>query len=119
MKTIGIVGSRRRNTPDDYQKVRNTFFEIYEEGDWICSGGCPKGGDHFAYTLAKETGIPIVIFFPDWKTYGKGAGFVRNGSIAKTSDTLIACIAEDRKGGTEDTINKFQKMKPDNEVILV
>lgn len=26
------------------------------------------------------------------------------------ADVLIACVAEDRKGGTEDTIKKFQKL---------
>ena len=99
MKRIGIVGSRRRNHYDDKMVVENKFFSVYEEGDWIVSGGCPKGGDRFAEMIAKENGIPILIFHPDWARFGKGAGFIRNGEIAKYSDILIACVARDRTGG--------------------
>ena len=52
MKYIGIVGSRRRNSPEDFLVVQEAFCQIYEEGDVIVSGGCPKGGDSFAITLA-------------------------------------------------------------------
>ena len=51
--------------------------------------------------------MPIFIFHADWEKFGRGAGFVRNGDIANNSDVLIACVAKDRKGGTEDTIGKF------------
>jgi hypothetical protein len=108
-KTIGIIGSRRRNSQKDFYKVLETFTKIYEEGDRICSGGCPQGGDAFANKIAQDTGIPILIFYPAWKKYGKGAGFIRNGLIAQESDVLIACVSEDRTGGTADTIIKFEK----------
>jgi hypothetical protein len=114
MKKIGIIGSRRRNSGIDQKAVREKFFEIYEDGDQIVSGGCPKGGDRFAEKIAKDNGIPILIFYPNWKKFGKGAGFMRNTSIAEESDIIIACVAEDRKGGTEDTLKKF-----DGEVVLV
>jgi hypothetical protein len=107
MKYIGIIGSRRRNAGIDRKAVREKFFEIYEEGDWIVSGGCPKGGDNFAEKIAKDNGIPILIFYPNWKKYGKAAGLIRNGDIAKKSDVIVACVAEDRTGGTEDTLEKF------------
>ena len=110
MKRIGIIGSRRRNDTVDYRDVVKVFDKIYTEGDWIVSGGCPKGGDRFAERIAKERGIPILILYPNWDKYGKGAGFVRNTDIAHWSDFLLACVAEDRKGGTEDTIKKYLKM---------
>ena len=106
-KVIGIIGSRRRNHNDDYQAILNAFYKIYNENDWLVSGGCPKGGDYFAECIAKGEGIPILTFYPNWNKYGRGAGFARNNHIAKHSDILIACVAEDRKGGTEDTIKKF------------
>jgi hypothetical protein len=108
MKIIGIVGSRRRNTDEDFKVVLKKFEALFEEGDWICSGGCPDGADNFAERIAKKYGIPILIFYPNWGRYGRGAGFVRNGEIAKHSDHLIACVASDRKGGTEDTVKKFK-----------
>ena len=110
MKTIGIVGSRRRDDPVDFVGVMNAFDEVYETGDVLVSGGCPKGGDHFAERIAKERGLTITIHYPDWNGRGKGAGFERNGRIAEDADVLIACVAGDRKGGTEDTIKKAEKL---------
>jgi len=107
MKTIGIVGSRKRNASQDYELVKTKFFELYEKGDWLCSGGCPQGGDRFAEQIAKEYGIPILIFYPNTKELGVQGFFVRNSEIANHSDVLIACVSKERKGGTEDTINKF------------
>ena len=67
MNIIGIVGSRSRDTYRDYKLVEEKFFEIYEEGDWICSGGASKGADKFAEKIAKKNGIPILIFYPNWE----------------------------------------------------
>lgn len=119
MKTIGIVGSRRRNEREDFELVKTAFLKVYEEGDAICSGGCPKGGDRFAEAIARAYHIPINIYYADWKTHGKAAGFIRNTDIAKDSNILIACVAPDRTGGTEDTIRKFLKTKKEEDLILV
>lgn len=119
MKKIGIVGTRRRDSIEALKVVEKDFFEIYEEGDWIVSGGCSKGGDRFAEVIAKKFGIPILIFYPNWDKYKKGAGFVRNLEIAKNSDVLIGCVSMDRTGGTEDTIKKFIKEHPFDKVRLV
>jgi hypothetical protein len=117
MKVIGIVGSRRRNDVVDWVSVMNAFDEIYEPGDRIVSGGCPQGGDSFAERIAKDRGLTITIHYPDWNGKGKGAGFERNTRIAEDADVLIACVAGDRKGGTEDTVKKVEKLK--KKVMLV
>ena len=106
---IGIIGTRKRDMEKDFNLVYKVFNKIYKEGDIIISGGCPKGGDNFAYTIAKDNGMPILIYFPNWKKYRKAAGFVRNTMIANDSNVIIACVADNRKGGTEDTIKKFLK----------
>jgi len=111
MKRIGIVGSRRRSSANDAVYLLAQFDTLYEKGDVIVSGGCPKGADHFAEHIAESRGIPITIFPADWDKHGKKAGFIRNTTIAMNSDILIALPAMDRTGGTEDTISKMQKMR--------
>jgi len=110
---IGIVGSRRRDTEEDKKLIENKLLEYIEKYPdvTICSGHCPKGGDRFAEELAEKYKLKTIIYPADWKKYGRGAGFMRNTDIVKTSDKLIACVASDRTGGTEDTVKKFIKMK--------
>ena len=119
MKTIGIIGSRRRNTPLDYMAVKSKFLELYKSGDYIVSGGCPKGADNFAEDLAKSMGIPIIIFHPNWEQKGRAAGIIRNTEIAKRVKVLIACVAKDRTGGTEDTIKKFLHQTSEDKLYIV
>ena len=123
--TIGIVGSRRRNSTEDEKAVFKAFQSVYQKGDWIVSGGCPKGADSFAEDIAQEYGITITTYYPRkedlnlvlLKKNPRAAwaviNYARNGLIAKDADVLIACVAPDRKGGTEDTIRRFQKFHPD------
>ena len=114
---VGIIGTRRRDTGKAYAKVEKAFNELpisVRKDCWIVSGGCPKGGDRFAEIIAKKYGLPILIIYPDWDKYGKIAGLKRNTPVAEMSDFIIACVAKDRKGGTEDTIKKFiKKIKKD------
>jgi hypothetical protein len=117
MKTLGVVGSRRRNEQEDFEKCYEAVLKIYKKGDKFVSGGCPKGGDRFAEIIAKRLGATIIIHYPDWKNLGKSAGFQRNSKIASDCDILIAVVADDRTGGTEDTITKAEGC--DKKVILV
>ncbi len=120
-KVIGIIGSRRRNTSKDFKLIRLEFKKQYQKGDAICSGGCRRGADRFAEVLMDNYRIPEekrFIFPARWKKYGNAAGPIRNTKIAKQSDILIACVAEDRTGGTEDTIKKFERMKGVKAIII-
>lgn len=115
---VGIVGSRRRNKQKDYKQVEETFISVFKRGEtMIISGGCPRGGDRFAEIIASALTVPKRIFPPNWKL-GRHAGFLRNTKIARWSTVLIACVAQDRKGGTEDTIKKFKKFHPEGKLIL-
>lgn len=122
-KVIGIVGSRRRDTTADYIKVRDKFLQVYAPGDTLVSGGCPKGADRFAEMIAQAYNVPITIHLPDKsKIDHKLAAklphaayaiinYARNTLIAADADVLIACVAANRKGGTEDTVKKYLKMR--------
>jgi len=115
MKTIGIVGSRRRDSKTDYKATCVVFDSAYEDGDKIVSGHCPKGGDRFAEKIAAKLGLTednggLILHRPDWAQYGKSAGFVRNTYIAEDADVIIAVVTKDRTGGTEDTVKKAKKL---------
>ena len=110
MKVIGIVGSRRRNSEEDYKILEKKFLEIYEDGDEIVSGGCSKGADFFCEQLAKKYQVTIKIYYAQWDKLGKSAGFARNTYIAQDADVLICMVSNDRLGGTENTINTAKKL---------
>lgn len=119
---VGVVGSRRRNSEDDYKwvldKVQVCAY-AYDEDIELVSGGCGAGADRFAENISKHYGYDITIHRPDYHKNGIIAPFIRNELIAKEADILIACVAEDRKGGTEDTIRKFKKHHPEGKLIIV
>jgi len=106
MKVIGIIGTRRRDSHEDFLATEAKFLEVYQDGDEIVSGGCPHGGDRFAEGLARKYQVPIKIYYAEWNKLGKRAGYARNGRIADDADVIIACVATDRLGGTEDTLKK-------------
>jgi len=107
MKVIGVIGTRRRDSTEDFLIVEKKFKELYRRGDSVCSGLCPKGADRFAVILSEKYRVKKIWYPADWNKYGIAAGFIRNTDIAKTSDTLIACVSKDRRDGTEDAISKF------------
>lgn len=137
MKHIGIVGSRNRNSFEDFDLVVDALESIYDSGDIMVSGGCKQGADSFAKEININTNnaVRLVEFLPDLKKkdilvtekkLSQKAAYAsvcyeRNTLIANKSDVLIACISPDRKGGTEDTIKKFLKrirLTEDEAIIL-
>lgn len=85
---VGIVGSRTFN---DYELLKNTMDKLSTllKISHVVSGGA-NGADKMGEQWAKENNIPTIIFIPDWKKYGKRAGFLRNEDIIKESDVVIA-----------------------------
>ena len=109
---LGIVGSRRRASNKDLQILKERVIEL--QPDMIISGGCMTGADRFAECIAKELGIPIMIYYPklcrgiNYPPFEvTEAMYARNRLIAIESDYLIALVADNRKGGTENTIKYF------------
>lgn len=80
----------------------------------IISGGCLGGADNFAEEIARNLGIPITIYHPKLESIKRypyheivKANHARNHLIAIHSDHLIALVAPNRRGGTENTIEYF------------
>ena len=117
MTTIGIIGTRRRDSEEDFLEVERVFLRFYKDGDIICSGLCPRGADRFAVILQQKYETKYIWYPADW-SFGRFAGFLRNTDIAKTSDILIARVHPDRRGGTEDTIKKYLQMQKNSLIII-
>ena len=108
-RKIAIVGSREFG---NYLQLKREIEGLYIEGDWLVSGGA-KGADSMAQRLAKEKGLPIIIFYPNWKgKEGRGAGFLRNKQIVENSDMVLAFYQKGRfqEGGTANTISWCRKL---------
>lgn len=63
----------------------------------IVSGGA-KGVDQAAKAVARELGIPLREFLPDYDTYGKRAPLVRNDQIIDYADMVLAFWDGDSHG---------------------
>lgn len=113
---LGIVGSRTFN---DYEKFLDAVNLLGEATniDKIVSGGA-KGADSLAERYADYWMIPKEIFKPDWKKYGKAAGFLRNTDIVANSDVILA-FWDGKSRGTKDTIDKAARMKRPTLIIYV
>lgn len=109
---IAIVGSRTREDKQlviDYVNSLNNTVKVI-------SGGC-EGVDTWAINQAEAIGLSWKVFFPDLsgaRTYHEKCEryYDRNSKVAKFSDIVVAFVADDRKGGTENTIKwakKFNK----------
>ncbi len=130
---VGIVGSRRRNTPADRALVFEAVAKLYDlhlrgADVLVVSGGCRAGADRFARVACEELDCPILEHLPDI-TPGMHYHQVvaelmgRNTLIARDArDLLIALPAPDRTGGTEDTIRKYERLMrddPDRRLVLL
>jgi len=96
---VAIVGSRDFADYEYLKSKLDTFLGI----DLIISGGA-RGADSLAERYAKENNIETKIFLPDWNTYGKQAGFIRNRDIVHACDLLVA-FWDGKSRGTQHSID--------------
>lgn len=86
VRRIAIVGSREgvsREAVDEFVSKLPTL------GTVIVSGGA-AGADTYAAEAAEARGIRVVIIRPNWKKYGRSAGFRRNKEIVLAADDVVA-----------------------------
>lgn len=126
MPRIGIVGTRTRDTREDYYFVKIAFLNLMNQFSddeiIIVSGGATRGADRFAEMLAYEHDLWLEEFNPAFKSTRKEQlkeYFRRNKEIADNCDYLIACVSKDRKGGTESTIKFFLRTHDEDRLTVV
>ena len=82
---IIIAGSREFN---DYNFLKETVKKIIDNytnvsNDVEIISGTARGADKLGEQFAKEFGLKVKRFIPDWNGLGKRAGYVRNAEMAK------------------------------------
>lgn len=91
---LAVVGSRNYT---DNLLLENELNTIKEKITMVISGGA-IGADTLAEKLAIDNNIPFQVMKPDWKTYGRAAGVVRNKQIIDSCDYCFAFWDNKSKG---------------------
>jgi predicted Rossmann fold nucleotide-binding protein DprA/Smf involved in DNA uptake len=104
MTNIAVVGSRTFN---NYLILELYLDKIIKERNLtevtIISGGA-IGADMLGELYASKHDLPLRVFYPDWKSLGKSAGYIRNKQIVEASDLVVAFHQNNSKG-TQHTID--------------
>lgn len=107
---LAIIGSRGISAVDIGAHLPAGVEEIV-------SGGA-LGIDRLAAAYAKEQGIPLTEFLPDYGRYGRGAPLRRNAEIAAYADGALA-FWDGSSRGTAHTLALFRAAGKSVRVILV
>lgn len=92
MKVI-VAGGRDFNDYEFMCKKLDYYFQFHSpETITIINGKGPgkPGADALAERYAKERGYPIEYFPPEWSTFGRAAGPIRNRKMAEVANALVA-----------------------------
>ena len=103
-----IVGTRDITNIDIEKYLIETEEYLSEKITLVISGGA-RGIDTLAEEYADKRGIPKQIFLPDYRKHGRGAPIIRNISIIKAADVIIAFWDGESKG-TKFVINYAKNM---------
>ena len=107
---LAVIGSR---------KLKNIRIDAYisEEVSEIVSGGA-VGVDSSAAEYAKEAGLKLTEFLPDYERYGRGAPIVRNKTIVDYADKVIA-FWDGESRGTLSVIKYAEKCKKPCDIVIL
>lgn len=97
---VAVIGSRGLTVPDLGKYLPEDVTEIV-------SGGA-RGVDTSAAQYAREHGIPLVEFLPEYELYGRGAPLRRNITIIEHADVVLA-FWDGSSRGTQFVINECRK----------
>lgn len=102
MKKIAVIGSRDFT---DFSLLKDV---LDAHGPMQLVSGGAKGADALAELYAKQNGLEVQLFKPDWKMFGRGAGVIRNRQIVESSDYVIA-FWDGKSRGTKSSIDYARK----------
>ncbi|MBE6598833.1 MAG: DUF2493 domain-containing protein [Ruminococcaceae bacterium] len=96
---LAIIGSRTL-------AIQNISGYIPDNVTEIVSGGA-KGIDTAAAEYAKQNGIKLTVFLPQYEKYHRAAPLIRNKQIADYADCALA-LWDGKSKGTIHTVKLFE-----------
>jgi hypothetical protein len=91
-----VTGTR----DDNYFEDGDVQFALKEiKPDLVINGACPTGVDRMMLDQAGFMGVPTITMPAMWNEFGKRAGFIRNGDMARMFKDLqhygheLICLA--------------------------
>ena len=100
-KTILVTGSRNWMSP---RQIESLLREEWEEGCRVIHGGA-NGADTIADGVARRLGMEVEIFYPNWSSQGRKAGFLRNQKMVEQKPDVVLAFQVQRSTGTQHTID--------------
>ena len=105
---IAVIGSRNVTV--------DNIGEYLTDCDEIVSGGA-VGVDTCAADYAKQNGIALTVFLPEYERYGRAAPLGRNKKIVDHADQILA-FWDGRSKGTQSVIKYAEKTGKPCKIIL-
>lgn len=102
---VAVIGSR--NIVDFDTAYRLMCENIPKNCSEIVSGGA-AGADTLAEKYAKEHGLHLTVFLPEYEKYGKAATLIRNTKIVEYADIVYA-FWDMKSLGTTKSLDKCIK----------
>lgn len=94
------------NTLDNFVVERGLKGEEDEYGNWLPNGltivhGGARGADLLADDWAVVNWVPVEEFKPDWDSYGKAAGILRNIDMLESGIDVVIAFPKGEARGTK------------------
>lgn len=105
---IAVVGSR---------SIEKVDLESYISGKVELVSGGAVGVDACAAAYAEKNGLPLKVFLPQYRRYGRGAPIVRNKEIVEYADKVLV-FWDGRSKGTQSVIQYAHKIGKPCRVVL-
>lgn len=118
---VAVIGSRRRDEDSDRGQVLRAAVAVLEREVGLrpvvfVSGGCRKGADRHIELFVEAANLMLVRFLPRDVPEGSPhwirtrALHDRNTRIVTLAGEVLAQVAPDRTGGTEDAVKKAHRL---------
>lgn len=107
---IIIAGSRDYDNYEEAAKLIDEFIKDIDTSNPVIISGGAKGADKIGEEYAARNDLDCVVYRANWGKYGKQAGVIRNGEMAKNADCLLAFWNGESRG-TYNMINTAKKRK--------